>query len=62
MDELITRVPERRVNDVISLNVRDRDYSFAVNLLACLDVSDLTERQETYAVAKNAFNKLWEDS
>jgi DNA helicase HerA-like ATPase len=33
VDELIQRVPEARVKDVICLDVRDREYSFAINLL-----------------------------
>jgi hypothetical protein len=41
--------------------VRDRDYSFGINLLACKDISDLSEREGAFTIAKNVFNKLWEN-
>jgi hypothetical protein len=61
VDELIQRVPEARIQDVICLDVRDRNYSFGINLLACKDISDISEREDTFTIAKNVFNKLWEN-
>jgi Helicase HerA, central domain len=61
VDELIQRIPEARVKDVICLDVRDREYSFAINLLACRDISDISEREDAFTNAKNVFNKLWEN-
>jgi hypothetical protein len=61
IDDLIERMPEKRVNDVVCLDVRDRNYSFGINLLSCKDISDISEREDTFTMAKNVFNKLWEN-
>jgi hypothetical protein len=41
--------------------VRDREYSFAINLLDCRDISDISEREDPFTNAKDVFNKLWDD-
>jgi hypothetical protein len=46
----------------ILLNLRDREYSFGINLLRCKDITDLTAVTDTYSRAYNVFYKLWEDS
>jgi hypothetical protein len=59
VEELLTRIPSHRQNDVIVLDPSDEVYSFGVNPLACPDPSHMTQRSRTYAQAIDIFKKLF---
>lgn len=58
---LLSACLRKVLNDVVCLDVRDRNYSFGINLLACKDIGDISEREDTFTIAKNVFNKLWKN-
>jgi hypothetical protein len=59
VEELQTRIPSHRKNDVIVLDPSDELYSFGINPLACPDSANMTERSRTYAQAFDIFKKLF---
>jgi len=59
--DLMKRIPETRKGDIILLDPKDPTHSFGINLLACKNITDRNEREETYTRAVNVFKKLWED-
>ena len=61
IDDLQKHIPAHRKDDVIVLDVRDRLYSFGMNLLACANPDDMTEREDTYNRALAIFTKLFAD-
>src|SRR5437763_1074762 len=61
IEDLQTRIPSHRKNDVIVLDPRDSTYAFGMNLLACPDVTSLAEREDTFDQAYDIFAKLFAD-
>jgi hypothetical protein len=59
VEELLTRIPSHRTDDVIVLDPSDERYSFGVNPLACPDPNNMTQRSGTYAQAIAIFKKLF---
>jgi type IV secretory pathway TraG/TraD family ATPase VirD4 len=59
VEELQTRIPSHRKDDVIVLDPSDEHFSFGVNPLACPDPNNMTERSRTYAQAIDIFKKLF---
>ena len=59
IEDLQKRIPAKRQNDVIILNPADALYSFGMNLLACPDPNNMTERSRIFAQAIDIFKKLF---
>jgi Type IV secretion-system coupling protein DNA-binding domain len=59
VEDLQTRIPSDRHNDVIVLDPSDKRFSFGLNPLACSDPDDMTKRSGTYAQAMALFQKLF---
>jgi DNA helicase HerA-like ATPase len=59
IEDLQKRIPAKRQNDVIILDPMYQTYSFGVNLLACPDPNNMTERSRTFAQAIEIFKKLF---
>jgi hypothetical protein len=61
IDDLLTRIPAKREKDVIVLDPLHETHSFGMNLLACPDPDNPTERSRTFAQAIDIFKKLYAD-
>jgi hypothetical protein len=59
VEDLLTRIPSHRQNDVIVLDPRDSEYAFGLNLLACPDVTSMVAREDTFDQAYDLFAKLF---
>lgn len=63
VDEVLTRIPEHRLEDVILFDPSDIDYPFGLNLFECLDRSDprLVDRvcSEIVLTFKKLFPDFW---
>jgi hypothetical protein len=59
IEDLQKRIPSKRQQDVIVLDPSDEIYSFGMNLLACPDPNNMTERTRTFAQAIDIFKKLF---
>src|SRR6266480_6942705 len=47
INAVLSRLPDRRVKDVIYLDMNNYRYPFGVNLFHCPDLTDLAEVQKT---------------
>src|SRR5688500_11028709 len=59
IDNIIRRMPARRLADTYHLDLKDREYPFALNVFACADPDDEEERDRTRNRVMQAFEKLW---
>ena len=59
IEDLLTRIPAKRQDDVFVIDPTDETYTFGMNLLACSDSSRLDEREKTFDRAKGIFTKLF---
>ena len=59
IEDLQKRIPAKRQNDVIILDLLNQTYSFGINLLACPDPDNMIERSRTFAQAIDIFKKLF---
>src|SRR4051812_44148730 len=62
IDNIIKRMPERRLEDTFHLNLKDRKNPFALNVFACADPNDEEERDRTHNRVMQAFQKLWPET
>jgi hypothetical protein len=59
IDNIIKRMPARRLRDTFHLDLKDRQYPFALNVFTCADPEDEEERDRTRNQVAHAFEKLW---
>lgn len=57
---VLSRLPDRRVNDVIYLDITDYTYPFGLNLFECSDLTDPVEVQKTVDQVMHIFDRLFE--
>jgi hypothetical protein len=62
IDNIIGRMPARRLRDTFHLDLKDRKYPFALNVFACSDPEDEEERDRTRNQVTHAFEKLWPET
>src|SRR5687768_670501 len=62
IDNIIRRMPARRLRNTYHLNLRDREYPFALNVFACADPGSGEERDRTRNQVTHAFEKLWPET
>jgi hypothetical protein len=55
---VLSRLPDRRVKDVIYLDMNNYRYPFGINLFQCPDLADLVEVQKTIDQVIHVFEKL----
>ena len=55
---VLSRLPDRRVQDVIYLDITNYHYPFGINLFACSDITDPIEIQQTVEKVLHVFEKL----
>jgi hypothetical protein len=60
INDLLARIPETRLKDVIFLDPTRRDNSFGINLLHCTDRTDPLAIEDTWGRIRDVFVKLWE--
>ena len=60
--ELMKRLPEKRIKDVILLNPTDPSHSFGLNILYHSGITNIIELEDIHAQAMNIFLKIWENS
>jgi hypothetical protein len=59
IDNIIRRMPARRLADTYHLDLKDREYPFTLNVFACADPENEEERDRTRNRVMQAFEKLW---
>src|SRR3954453_19706435 len=59
IDNIIKRMPARRLRDPFPPDLKDRQYPFSLNVFACSDPNDEEERDRTRNQVAHAFEKLW---
>jgi len=57
---VLARLPDRRVKDVILLDIADYHYPFGLNLFACSDLTNPRELQQTIDQVMHVFDKLFD--
>src|SRR6266487_872474 len=57
---VLARLPDRRVKDVIYLDITDYHYPFGLNLFRCSDLTDPVEVQKTVDQVMHIFERLFE--
>jgi hypothetical protein len=62
IDNIIRRMPGRRLRDTFHLDLKDRKYPFALNVFACSDPEDEEARDRTRNQVTHAFEKLWPET
>jgi hypothetical protein len=62
IDNIIRRMPEKRLADTFHLDLKDRAYPFALNVFACANPEDEEERDRTRNQVTHAFEKLWPET
>ena len=62
IDNIIRRMPASRLQDTFHLDLKDREYPFALNVFACADPEDEEERDRTRNQVTHAFEKLWPET
>lgn len=60
--ELMKRLPEKRIKDVILLDPTDPKYSFGLNVLYHTGITDVIKLEDVRAQAMNIFMKVWENA
>jgi hypothetical protein len=51
---------DRLAKDLLLLNPLDKTHSFSINMLACRDITDWSDRIDTYSKARWVFYKIFE--
>jgi hypothetical protein len=62
IDNIIRRMPDKRLSDTFHLDLKDRAYPFALNVFACANPEDEEERDRTRNQVTHAFEKLWPET
>jgi hypothetical protein len=62
IDNIIRRMPKGRLADTYHLDLKDREYPFALNVFACANPEDEEERDRTRNQVTHAFEKLWPET
>jgi hypothetical protein len=62
IDNIVRRMPRRRLRDTFHLDLKDRDNPFALNVFACANPDDEEERDRTRNRVTHAFEKLWPET
>src|SRR4051794_25138650 len=62
IDNIVRRMPARRLADTYHLDLKDRKYPFALNVFACRNQDDEEERDRTRNQVMHAFEKLWPET
>ena len=62
IDNVIRRMPGRKLKDTLHLNLRDLEYPFALNIFTCADPNNEEERRRTYSRVMQSFEKLWPET
>src|SRR6266568_5881564 len=57
---VLSRLPDRRVKDVIYLDITDYYFPFGLNLFECSDLADPVEVQKTVDQVMHIFERLFE--
>src|SRR5437588_1304684 len=57
---VLSRLPDRRVKDLIYLDITDYHRPFGLNLLACSDITDPVKVQKTVDQVMHIFEKLFD--
>ena len=57
---VLSRLPDRRMKDVIYLDITDYHYPFGLNLFECSDLTDPVEVQKTVDQVMHIFERLFE--
>src|SRR5512144_2207773 len=57
IDNIVKRMPRSRVRDTFHLNLKDREYPFALNVFACANPEDEEERDRTRNRVTAVFEK-----
>jgi GTPase SAR1 family protein len=60
IEDLLTRCGVD-LSKPLLLDPEDVTHTFGINVLACKNLHDITERNDTSTRAVNVFKKLWED-
>jgi hypothetical protein len=58
INAVLSRLPERRVNDVIYLDISDEDYPFGINLFTCSNPNSAKAVQIIVDKVRHVFEKL----
>jgi hypothetical protein len=61
INNLLARIPKRRLQDVILLDPSDNTRSFALNVLHCPDPDNEIELDKAAGRVRDIFTKLWAD-
>lgn len=59
IENVLVRLPETRVNDVIYLDMDDAQWPFGLNIVACADTSNSQLVEKTAEQFVHIFKKLW---
>jgi uncharacterized protein DUF87 len=62
IDDIVARMPARRLADTYHLNLKDRKYPCGLNVFACADPNNEEERDRTRNQVTHAFEKLWPET
>ena len=57
--DVIARMPAHRVKDTYLLDIKQGKYPFGLNLFACANPNNLSERDAVRNRIMNAFGKIW---
>jgi hypothetical protein len=57
--DVLSRVPEDRLGDVLLLDIQDSEYPFGLNLFQCSDNQDTNEVATTAGLVMHVFEKVW---
>jgi hypothetical protein len=58
--DVLARVPDNRVEDVILLDLMDSSYPFGLNVFECPDPSNLEQVSQTASFVMHVFEKVWD--
>ena len=61
IDDVLKRIPAKRENDVILLDVADDTWAFGLNLFECTDPSSSREASKVAGHVVQVFKKVWEE-
>jgi hypothetical protein len=61
INDLLARIPQKQLQNVILLDLTNKTHSFGINLLRCSDPTDLVELDNVCGRAKDIFAKIWGD-
>lgn len=61
INDLMARIPDRRLKEVILLDPTETTRSFGINLLYCPDITDPLQLDKTCGRVRDVFAKVWGD-